>query len=458
MTLIKRAEFETALQDSSPLPNSQTFLFFGERYLCQTAAAKLEKRLLSDATGALHNIDGDQEDPNQTLASLMSFSLLPGRQIYHVADSRIFHSKTVISKVWEKAAQSYLNGRYDPALKHLQAMIQAVSLKIDGPETLSQIPGPEWKKVFGFDKPEGDLSWADSALFQSRGEIKATGASSVEQYIGALDKGFPNGNVLIITAETVDKRQRFFTYLKKNETIIDCSVTAGASNAAQGEQKQVLKEMMLQTAAKFNKKIDPRAVDTFFERVGFHPVAVATETEKLVHYVGERPNITLDDLTTMVGRSREDALYELTDAFSKRQLGKSLVLLSRLQEQGVHGLAILATMRNFIRKLLIYRSLQMDPSPTWHKGMSAKEFQSSYLPALKASGEWADLLGGHPYALYMSFTKAAEYSCLILKRWLSMLLTAEFNLKGSPLPPQLILEELFISMLKGTPKLPISPR
>jgi len=455
MTLIKRAEFETALQESSPLPESQIFLFFGERYLCQTAASKLEKRLLSDAAGALHNIDGDQEDPNQTLASLMSFSLLPGRQIYHVGDSRIFHSKTVISKIWDKAAQSYQNGRYDPALKHLQAMVQTVSLKIDGPETLSQIPGPEWKKVFNFDKPGGDLSWADAALFQARGEIKTTSASAVEQYISAIDKGFPNGNILIITAETVDKRQRLFTHLKKNETIIDCSVTTGASTAAQREQKQVLKEMMLQTVAEFNKKIDPRAVDVFLDRVGFHPVAVATETEKLVHYVGDRPNITLEDLATMVGRSREDALYELTDSFSKRQLGKSLVLLSRLQEQGVHGLAILATMRNFIRKLLIFRSLQMDSPPSWHKGMSAKEFQSSYLPALKTNGEWTDLLGGHPYALYMSFTKSAEYSCPVLKRWLSMLLTAEFKLKGSPLPPQLVLEELFISMLKGTPKLPI---
>lgn len=456
MTIIKRSEFEASLQEKATIPQSQIYLFFGERYLCQTAADKLETRLLSDTTGALHNIDGEQEDPNQTLASLMSFSLLPGRQIYHVGDSRIFHSKTVISKIWEKAAQSHQNGRHDPALKHLKAMVQAVSLKIDNPEVFSQIPVPEWKKVFGFDKPGGDLTWADAALFQARGDIKKTSANSIEQYIAAIEKGFPNGNILIITAETVDKRQRLFTYLKKNETIIDCSVAVGASNAAQGEQKQILKEMMLQTVAEFNKKIDPRAVDTFFERVGFHPVAVATETEKLVHYVGDRPNITLEDLSAMVGRSREDALYELTDSFSKRQLGKSLVLLSRLQEQGVHGLAILATMRNFIRKLLIFRSLQMDSSPRWHKGMSAKEFQSSYLPALKANEEWTELLGGHPYALYMSFTKAAEYSCPVLKRWLVMLLTAEFKLKGSPLPPQLVLEELFISMLKGSPKLSTS--
>ena len=454
MTLIKRAEFETILQDSSPLPESQVFLFFGERYLCQTAADRLEERLLNDTAGALHNIDGDQEDPGQTLACLMSFSLLPGRQIYRVGDSRIFHSKTVISKIWEKAAQSQQNGRYDPAKKHLHAMVQAIGLKINGPETLSQIPAPEWKTLFAFDKPDEDLSWADTTLFQSRDEVKTASASTIDQYIAVLDKGFPNGNILILTAETVDKRQRFFTYLKKNGTIVDCSVAAGATNAAQGEQKQVLKEMMLKTVTEFKKKIDPRAADAFFERVGFHPVAVATETEKLVHYVGDRPNITLDDLAAMVGRSREDALYELTDAFSKKQLGKSLVLLSRLQEQGVHGLAILATMRNFLRKLLIYRSLQMSSSPGWHKGMSAKEFQSNYLPAIKASGEWNDLLGGHPYALFMSFTKAAEYSCPVLKKWLSMLLKAEFNLKGSPLPQRLVLEELFISMLKGSPKLP----
>lgn len=454
MTLIKRSEFETALQDSAPLPKSQVFLFFGERYLCQTTAELLQDRLLKDSAGALHNIDGDVEDPQQTMACLMSFSLLPGRQIYRVGDSRIFHSKTVISKIWDKALQSQQKGRYDPAKRHLHAMIQAGGLKVDNPQTLSQMTGPEWKKVFAFEKPQGDLSWADTTLFQSRDEVKPTSANTVDQYIAALDKGFPCGNILIITAETVDKRQRLFTYLKKNQTIIDCSVAAGGTNAAQGEQKLVLKEMMLKTVAEFNKTIDPRAVDAFFDRVGFHPVAVATETEKLVHYVGDRPTITLKDLATMVSRSREDALYELTDAFSKKQLGKALVLLARLQDQGVHGLAILATMRNFLRKLLIFRSLQMGASPQWHRGMNAKQFQTGYLPALKAKGEWTDMLGGHPYALFMSFTKAHEYSCPVLKRWLAMLLKAEFKLKGSPLPPRLVLEELFISMLKGSPKLP----
>jgi DNA polymerase III subunit delta len=452
MVQIKRSELLASLQNNTFSFKSQVFLFAGERFLCKEAADALQDKLLKQQPGAVHTIDGDVEDPGQTLARLMSFSLLPGRQLYRVSNSRIFHSKTVVSEIWAKAAQSFQAGRPAPALRHLQAMVQAVDLKTDGPTPLSEIPPPEWKKIFAFDKPGENLDWADNLLNQSPETRKINKVDLVDRYIEALDKGLPDGNVLLLTAETVDKRQRLFTYIKKKGTVIDCSVASGTNAAAQTEQKAVLQEMMLKTLAEFSKKIDPKAVEIFFERVGFHPVAVVTETEKLAHFVGERPVITSNDLETMVARNREDALYELTDAFSKRQTAKTLGILSRLLEQGFHSLAILATMRNFLRKQLIYRSLQMRPLPAWRRGMNAKEFQSHYLPDLKAQGEWSELLQGHPYALFMSFTKASDYSCSGLKRWLTMLLEAEFRLKGSPLPPQLILEELFISMLKGSPK------
>jgi len=58
------------------------------------------------------------------------------------------------------------------------------------------------------------------------------------------------------------------------------------------------------------------------------------------------------------------------------------------------------------------------------------------------------MLGGHPYALFMSFTKAQDFSCNQLKKWLTLLLEAEFRLKGSPISQQIVLEELFLSMLK----------
>ncbi|MBW1635884.1 MAG: DNA polymerase III subunit delta [Deltaproteobacteria bacterium] len=269
--------------------------------------------------------------------------------------------------------------------------------------------------------------------------------------IETFKKGLPKNNILIMVSESVDKRQRLFAYLKKNCTVVDCSVTAGAGAGAQKEQKEILREMMLKTLRGFGKKIEPRAVEMFFERVGFHPAAVVVETEKLALYAADRSSITCKDLQEMVGHSREDALFELTDAFSKKQTGRMLTLLAGLQDQGIHGLAILAAMRNFVRKMLIFRSIQMQPTPPWKKGLNANEFQNHYLPRLREEGEWNELLKGHPYALFMTFTRAAEYSIGKLKKIMELLLEAEFRLKGSPLPPQLVLEDLFLTMLHGDP-------
>jgi DNA polymerase-3 subunit delta len=105
-------------------------------------------------------------------------------------------------------------------------------------------------------------------------------------------------------------------------------------------------------------------------------------------------------------------------------------------------------MRNYLRRLMIFSSLQLRPEPHWHSTMNARQFQNDYLPALKATGEWPELLKGHPYALFMSFTTASGYSCRTLRNWLALLLAAEYRLKGSPLPPRLVLEELFLTMLQ----------
>ncbi len=453
MTLLKRSELKAALQEGSPALDGQLFLFFGERFLCKEAADLVQEKLLTAGHGAVHAIDGDSEDAGRTLSRLMSYSLLPGRQLLRVTESRIFHSKTVVEEIWAKAVQAFQGGNSGPARNHLLSMVQAVGLEIEGPSPLSEIPAPEWQKIFAFAKPTDNLQWADQLLGETQGKSPAASANLVDRYIETFDKGIPAQNILLLTAETVDKRQRLFLYLKKNGIVVDCSVAGGSGAAAQTEQKEILREMMQKTLAELQKKIEPRAVEMFFERVGFHPVAVVVETEKLVHAIGDRPTITADDVEEMVSRNREDALYELTDALGKRQADRALTILSHLLEQGIHELAILSTLRNYLRKQLIFRSLQIREFPSWRSGMNARDFQNTYLPALKTEGEWDELLQGHPYALFMSFTKASEYSCSGLKKWLAMLLDAEFRLKGSPLPPRLVIEELLLAMLKGAPKI-----
>lgn len=451
MTLIKRHELPAALAQGTIPLSGPVFLFFGERFLCREAADLLQEKLLAAHPGAVQAIDGDLEDPMKTLSRLMSFSLLPGLQLFRVTDSRLFHSKTVLEEIWNKAQTANANNTSDLARRHLQAMIQAAGLTVEGATAFSEIPAPEWQKLFAFNKPSENLQWADRLLEGSGKELKAA-TTIADRYIEALEKGLPKRNLLLLTAETVDKRHRLFSWLKKKAVVVDCSVAVGGGSAALNEQKDILREIMGKILKQFGKRIEPRAVELFFERVGFHPVAVAVETEKLVHFIGDQGTITAQAVEEMVGRTREDALYELTDALSKRQAERTLTILAHLREQGVHELAILASLRNYLRKQLVFRSLQHRTHPQWRSTINAQDFQNNYLPALKAEEEWAEFLQGHPYALYMSFTKAAEYSCAGLKRWLAMLLEAEYRLKGSPLPPRLVLEEMLLAMIKGTPK------
>ncbi len=451
MALIKRGELAAVLDGVRQGKKEQVYLFFGERYLCRESADLLQKTLLEQNTGAVHPIDGDQEDAGQTLARLLSFSLLPGLQIYRVIDSRLFQSKETNAGIWDKAVQEFEANRPAPALRYLLNMLSSASVSLENREPFSEMGADQWQTLFGIGKPAGDLAWADRLVREAVPQCSPKGATAnlAEKYMAAFAKGLPAQNILILSAEAVDKRKRLFTYIKEHGTIIDCAVETGAGSAAQKVQKEVLLEMVQKTLAVFKKKIEPKAMNLFLERVGFHPVAVVMETEKLALYVDGRPTITCDDLEEIVGRSREDALFELTDAFGKRQTAKTLVTLHHLLDNGIHSLAILATMRNYLRRHLIFRSFQLRPAPAWRQGMSAQQFQGNYLPALKELGEWPDLLKGHPYALYMSFTKAAEFSCPVLKKWLGLLLEAEFRLKGSAIPQHIILDELFLTMLRG---------
>jgi len=451
MALIKRTELPAFLKDigqsQDALPK-HIFLFFGERFLCREAADSLQRVLLAaeNAKGTVNSVDGDNEDAAKTLGQLLNFSILPGTQIFRVTDSRLFHSKNVGSAIWSRIEQAKSSGKDTSCRRQLRSFIGLGGL--DDDESLADLSAQQWQAAFGFSKPGGNLSWADELLTTAgASQRKAGTADLASRYVEAFKKGIPPDNVLILSAESVDKRKQFFKFIKEEGLVVDCSVDSGASSAAQKGQKEVLQEMVLKALSGLQKKIQPQALNALFERVGFHPVAVVMEAEKLALYVGERDIITIEDLEEMVGRTREDALFELTDAFGKRQGAKTLVLLHRLQDNGMHALQILATMRNYLRKLLIFRSLQMQPEPVYRVGMNAGMFQKEYLPALKKRDEWTDMLKGHPYALFMSFSKAQDFSCTVLKSWLGLLLQAEFRLKGSPLSADLVLEELFLTML-----------
>jgi DNA polymerase-3 subunit delta len=429
------------------------YLFIGERYLCQQAADQVARLLCTDG-GAVHNIDGDTEDHNLTLSKLRSFSLLGGRQVFRVNNTRLFHSKNVAKAIWKRAVQAHEGDKPEKAFKYLQAMMEAGGLKSNTSENdPASLTATQWKKYFGFAKPAGILEWTGKILARFSGQLEAEATvarsdqNAGEMVLAALEGGIPENNILMLLAEEVDKRKKLYKSFKDTYAVINLHVDTGASTQARKVQQAVLQEQVGAVLKKMKTTMAAGVMEQLLERVGFHPVAAVMETEKLALFVGEARKISMQDLNQMVGRTRQEAVFELTQAISEKKRDQALFIASRLQENGLHALAIVATLRNFTRSLLLFRVLLEQEQYHFRPGISAKMFQEQCLPVLKQNERWKAELSGHPFAVYMRFKAAAGFSVPCLRSWLENILAADMRLKGSSVDTETVLQHLILSMM-----------
>ncbi|MDW7774332.1 MAG: hypothetical protein SCH71_15710 [Desulfobulbaceae bacterium] len=430
---------------------SQIYLLFGERYLCQQAAEKIISALLPGG-GNVHIIDGAQEDFSLTLGKITSYSLFPGRQVFRISDTGLFLSSNNTQSLWKKTAAAYRENNIPLASGYLRAMLEAVGLAADDPANdPAGMPAAVWKKLFGFARPQENLAWIGKLLNSEHvgaGEKKKFSAADLPQlFEKKITAGLPRQNVVLLLTEDVDKRKRAFKLLAEQFVVIDLGVEAGSSSRAQKSQHSVLLEVLKETLAGYNKTMAPDVADLLLERVGFHPVAVAREAEKLALYAGPRTRIQRSDIELMIGRTRQEALFELTAAMGSKNMEHALLMAERLQDNGIHPLAIIAAIRNYLRTLLLFRAMQELPETGYSRSMSPALFQQQCLPRLQSKGEWKKELSGHPYALFMQFKTAAAFELSTLQRWMFDVLAADFRLKGSIVAADIVIQHLIISML-----------
>lgn len=432
----------TAIKQGKPC---SVYLLIGDRYLCLQVADQVAAALIPDLVvrgQSVNHIDGDQEDPINTLNHLKTYSMFTGRQIFRVSDSKLFHSKEVAKTIWDKAVAAHGKNNSRQARSYLSQLAAIAQVAIDD---LAEMTGGQWQSAFDFAK--ADTGWLSEVL--SVGEKlpsprSSAGTDSADLYMSALEDGLPDDNILLLLAENVDKRKKLYKCILKLGIVIDLAVADGSSKAARSEQDALLADLVRQTLAGLDKSMEPRAVTLLLERVGFHPVAAVREAEKLALYVGEAHQVTVADVKAMVSRTREDALYELTEAFTDRDLSRAGIIASRLFASGVHPLVMISGLRNQVRKLMLVASLRRGGQAEYVEGMTFPVFQKGFLPALKVDREeWLAQLPTHPYALYMMFEKAGKYSIVQLGGILHQLLAAEFKLKSTGLPPLLVIENFF---------------
>ena len=479
MPEIKYNLLKKYLKDLAGDPQKQfapVYLIFGEELLVKTAYDDLLEALLpaENRTANYEPIDGIIENINEVIERVNTFSLMAGTKVVAMRESRIFYTKQDKARLLEISKKAYDEDNLKKAAKYILSLMSNMNLSFD------DIGKSNRKKALKFDADmdQGD-GWLDDIFDYCQENNLAIPEPADESVVlrNAIEKGFPTNNHLLITADMVDKRRTLYKAINDLGIVIDCAVPKGDRRADRLAQEDVLAEKMTEMLRLNNKEMDKGAYRALVDMTGFDLRTFCGSLEKLIHYVGKRNSITVEDIASILERTKKDPIYDLTNAIADRQAEKSLFFLSSLLAAEFHPLQVLAAIVNQIRKLMLAKDFtQSSRAKEWHAGMDYKRFQQNLMPSIVAYDrslletleDWEDssrqtllddpakankktkiktdlLLARNPnnaYPVYQLLKKSERFSKTELIEAFSYLNEADRQLKISAQNPKLILERL----------------
>jgi len=242
-------------------------------------------------------------------------------------------------------------------------------------------------------------------------ELSADEQRVIEEY---LNRGLPP-TVAIFTARNLDRRSRLFKAFQKQGTVHPCNPRSAREAPTWAEGY----------AARLGKRIRPEAAGELVTLVGTGLRTLGLEVEKLAAYVGDRGEITVEDVEAVASRLTETSVFALTDAIGERNARKALQALESLL-QTEHPLPVLGMIAGQYRRL-------------------ARTVASG----ARTEAALAATIGVHPYAARKLLAGSRHYRASDFPEIFARLEEADRAIKSTG-QPELALETL-VARLCGSP-------
>ena len=453
------------------------FLIFGEEVLYKSALDGILNVLLPDEQRRFmyEPFEGLNENVTDALRSVNTFALLQGRKVVALLDARIFYSKQDTSVLLEKAHAAHTRREYRQAAGAVMSLLGMLNVGLEDAADSAV------RSSLGFDKSTvDDGEWFDTLIEYCRDKQISPGGApdAVGALIQAIENGFPQDHFLVVTADSVDKRKRLFKLIQEKGQVIDCSVPRGERKADKAAQEAVLYERLAAVLKKEQKTMSRPAFALMVDMTGFDPRTFSNNLAKLVDYVGSREEITPHDVQKLLNRTRQDPIYNFTNALTDADAEGTLFFMRSLLDNNYHPLQMIAAAANHLRKLIVIRDfLDHGAGNAFNGATSFNLFRSNMMPQVKQHDQalkkeleaWqvaadvkkkgkkkakknaTDLLiapnPNNPYPVYKLFQKAHGITRDRMVDAMAFLGEADSMLKSSRQPPAVILEWAVIRIL-----------
>lgn len=456
-TINSMAVLEKALRElqkgREPLPSC--FVLYGkEEYLIREFLQRLITMILppGDREFSLFIIEGENENIDHLSEALLTPSLLGGEKIVLVRDSRLFHTKAVLPELLQRIRDRFESDPERTGRDFMEFLrITGWSLEDLRDGGWKKITDEDWQKTVDGDSGEDREVWLPVMVeyCAARNMEMRSGEDDTERLCGVLQGGLPEGNHLIITADTVDTRKKLFKTISRVGKVFSFPELK-----REDVRERTFVDKSRELLAGSGKKLTAGAVAAIGRKTGFHLSQSMEAVEMLIAFTGEREVIEEEDVEEVIGRTKEDTVFDLTNALVDRDAQKALLSLKNLFEQGVHHLRILAMIAREIRLLLHAKMLiRSGMLSSFRSDMDFNQFQAQVYPLIKegvqgraAKGLQGDLADQRPYVVYNALRNSTRFSEEALVRYLEGLVSMDLAFKSTARNPEILLQRFVVDM------------
>jgi len=218
---------------------------------------------------------------------------------------------------------------------------------------------------------------------------------------------------VVVTADKVDRKRKLFKTLTKLKTAVACE--------APKENEHWLRKR----AEEAGYSLSSDAARFLINRVGPRPGILAKELEKTLLYAGKNKSVSERDVAEVVGESKLENVFALTDALKTKNPEKALRLLNNQIDHGEEPIKILGTIAWQLRMI-------------WE----VKHYQQKNLP----SGQIAKVMGAHPFMVEKALQHTRRFSTQQLRSGYLELVKADRNLKSTTKDPTAVMQTLILNL------------
>jgi len=442
---------EKAIIDLKKGKVAPCYLLYGEEeYLINETLHQILDIIMpeSDRDFGLFFLDGESADFDLLKDHLLAPSLLGGRKVVVVKNTTIFQSRENLSDLIQKIRNN-IDEHPDKAAKYFLTFLKISGFAWEDMQGAGwqKITDEQWRKAVEEDSGDDRSKWLPRIIeiCTSRGWTAGSVTDPSEQFEALLMQGLPAGNCLILTAEAVDKRKKIFKVMDKAGITLHFGEIKG-----EAATRETLKLEAQKLLGRYGKSLVPAAWIALGKKTGFQLRSSLNELQKLISFIGDRAVIEEKDVEAVVGKTREDSIFDLTTALAEKNATAALSSLKALLDQGTHHLMILTMISREIRLLLqasiLVRSGKL---PKLTPNMEYGSFQKNIYPAVTsltpdASRKDDLLVNKHPFVVYNALRNCSRFSYPVLLNYLDDLLDMDRAMKSSTTDPQLLLERFLI--------------